>query len=76
MQAKYHSMMESVANVAVGYGVALASQLVIFPIYGIHISISTNIYIGIWFTVISIIRSYIMRRVFNRFTGDSEVKSC
>ena len=64
-QSRAHSLIESLANVAVGYGVALASQLLIFPLYGIHVSLSTNIAIGVWFTVISIARSYVIRRWFN-----------
>lgn len=66
-QSKKHSLIESMANILVGYGVALASQLAIFPIYGIHISLNDNIAIGIWFTVISLVRSYVIRRWFNGF---------
>jgi hypothetical protein len=67
-QTKRHSFIESLVNVAIGYGVALVSQLLIFPLYGIHIPISSNIAIGIWFTVISIVRSYVLRRWFNGLT--------
>ncbi|MDQ5907179.1 MAG: hypothetical protein QG660_215 [Pseudomonadota bacterium] len=52
-------------NVAIGYGVALASQILIFPFFGIHISLSDNLLIGAFFTVISIIRGYLVRRLFN-----------
>jgi hypothetical protein len=65
-QSRVMSAVESMANVAIGYGVALASQLLIFPLYGIHIELSTNIAIGLWFTAISIVRSYVVRRTFNR----------
>jgi len=68
MQLKRHSLLESVINVAVGYGVALLSQIVIFPLYGMEVSLSANIQIGVWFTVISIIRSYLLRRCFNKWT--------
>ena len=64
-QTKKHSLIESTINIAIGYLVALASQLVIFPFYGIEISIRQNLAIGAWFTVISIIRSYALRRWFN-----------
>lgn len=66
MQSKKHSLFESITNVLAGYGVALASQLVIFPFFNIHISLNDNIIIGLWFTLISIIRSYLLRRVFTR----------
>lgn len=67
-QTKTHSLLESLFNVAVGYSVALLSQLLIFPIYGIHIPLTDNIQIGLWFTVVSVLRSYILRRWFNRIT--------
>jgi membrane protein implicated in regulation of membrane protease activity len=52
-------------NIIIGYIVAIASQLLIFPMVGIHIPFTTNLQIGIWFTVISLIRSYVIRRWFN-----------
>ncbi len=68
MQKKSHSLIESFTNVLVGYGIALAAQLIIFPRFGIHISMSDNLMIGALFTVVSIVRSYALRRLFNRFT--------
>lgn len=67
MQSKKYSLIESISNVIIGYFVALISQIIIFPIFGIYISIKSNLYIGLWFTIISIIRSYLMRRLFNGF---------
>lgn len=60
------SFVESCANVAIGYGVAVASQVVIFPWFGIHVPLRSNLVIGLWFTAISIVRSYVLRRLFNR----------
>ena len=68
MQCKRHSFIESVINVAIGYFVALLSQIAIFPMFNIHVTLKDNIWIGLWFTVISIIRSYILRRMFTRIT--------
>ena len=65
MQTRLQSFIETVLNVAIGYGVALASQILIFPMFGIHISLSDNLLIGLFFTVISIIRGYLVRRLFN-----------
>ena len=65
-QSRAGSFMESCVNVAIGYFVALGSQLVVFPLFGIHVPLRTNLGIGAWFTVISIVRSYVVRRVFNR----------
>lgn len=65
-QSRLGSLVESLTNVAIGYGVALASQLLIFPRYGIEIPLSSNVAIGVWFTAISVLRSYAVRRLFNR----------
>ena len=68
MQSRAHSLIESVTNVAIGYGVAVASQLAVFPMFGIHVTLADNLAIGAWFTVISIVRSYMVRRWFTRRT--------
>lgn len=65
MQTKRQSAIESTINILVGYFVALLSQIIIFPFFGIHASLKTNIWIGIWFTVVSFFRSYFLRRYFN-----------
>lgn len=65
MQTRYQSMIETATSVAIGYLVALASQLAIFPLFGIYATLSDNMLIGAWFTVISIIRGYFVRRFFN-----------
>ncbi len=64
-QTRLESLLESIVNIFIGYGVALVSQLLIFPHFGIFVSLSTNLWIGAWFTVISLIRSYAIRRWFN-----------
>jgi uncharacterized membrane protein (DUF485 family) len=68
MQSKTHSLIESISNVVIGYFVALLSQIIIFPVFGIKVTLKENIYIGLWFTVVSIVRSYILRRIFTRRT--------
>lgn len=68
MQTKAHSLIESLTNVAIGYVVALTSQLAIFPMFGIHVPFTDNILIGLWFTVISVVRSYVLRRWFTKRT--------
>lgn len=66
MQSKKHSLIESITNVVIGYSVALASQLVIFPFFNIHVPISDNVKIGLWFTAVSLLRSYTIRRFFTK----------
>ncbi|MGF6862690.1 hypothetical protein ABIE69_003280, partial [Rhodobacteraceae bacterium MBR-64] len=56
---------ESVANVIVGYGVAVVTQILIFPIFGLHATLAQNLKMGAIFTVVSIARSFALRRVFD-----------
>lgn len=63
-QSRTMSAVESVTNVAVGFGVALATQLLLFPLFGIAASIGEHFAISAVFTVVSVIRSYVLRRGF------------
>jgi hypothetical protein len=69
MQSKKHSLFESFVNVLVGLGIAIASQRIIFPLLGHNVPVYQNLILAIYFTIISIIRSYALRRVFNKKTG-------
>ena len=65
MQTKRHSLIESLVNISIGYLTALFSQFLIFPLFDINIPIQDNLLIGLYFTIISLIRSYLVRRYFN-----------
>ena len=66
MQNKKESLIESLSTVAIGYTVAVFSQLLVFPIFNIHVSLTDNFLIALYFTFISVIRVYVVRRWFNR----------
>lgn len=63
-QSRLMSLVESVANVIVGYGVAVVTQILIFPIFGLHTTLAQNLQIGAIFTLVSIVRSFGLRRLF------------
>ena len=63
-QSRLMSLVESVANVIVGYGVAVFTQILIFPIFGLHTTLAQNLKMGAIFTIVSIARSFALRRVF------------
>ena len=65
MQSRFGSFVESIVGTIIGFIVAVISQLVIFPAYGVNVSLATNLKITFWFTVVSVIRAYLMRRAFN-----------
>lgn len=70
-QTRAMSAVESVVNVAIGYGVAVLSQIAIFPLFGVHLPLADNLAIGGYFTVISLARSYIVRRLFVRHSKEA-----
>lgn len=64
-QSRIASLAESVANIAVGFTVALLTQITVFPWFGIDIGIGENLGISAIFTGVSLARSYALRRLFN-----------
>lgn len=63
-QSRLMSLVEAIANVIVGYGVAVSTQILIFPMFGLHTTLAQNLKIGVIFTIVSIARSFALRRVF------------
>ena len=63
-QSRTMSLVEAVTHVIVGYGVAVVTQILIFPVFGLHTTLAQNLKMGAVFTVVSIARSFALRRVF------------
>lgn len=66
MQTRIESFIENVVNVLIGFLTALASQIIIFPFFNIYVSITENILLTFYFTIVSLIRGYLVRRYYNR----------
>ena len=64
LQSPKMSAVETVTSVAIGYAVALATQLAVFPLFAIEINHAQHVAMGAIFTVVSIVRSYLVRRMF------------
>jgi hypothetical protein len=64
-QTKLGSIAEAWANIAVGFTINYFANLTIFPLFGMHISAANNFWLGCIYTVISLVRSYVLRRYFN-----------
>jgi hypothetical protein len=63
------SLVEAVANVIVGYAVAVATQLLVFPLFALATTFGQNLAIGGIFTMVSLARSYLLRRMFEVIRG-------
>lgn len=63
-QSKLMSLVETVLSTVIGFGVALTTQILVFPLFGFNPPISHNLLIGAIFTVASIARGFLVRRLF------------
>jgi hypothetical protein len=63
-QSRAMSLVESLTNVAIGYGIAVVTQIVVFPLFGLSTTLAENMAMGAIFTVVSIARSFTLRRLF------------
>ena len=66
-QSRRLSLLEAVTNVVVGYVLAVLTQLLMFPWFGLTVSLQDNLAIGAAFVGVSLIRGYTLRRVFERW---------
>ena len=63
-QSRTMSFAEAVANVAIGYSIAVVTQILIFPVFGLHTTLAQNLKLGVAFSAVSITRSFALRRLF------------
>ena len=59
------SAIEASTNVLIGYLVSVAANIIILPLFGYNVTIGDSFAIGLAFTAVSLVRSYVLRRAFN-----------
>jgi hypothetical protein len=64
-QTRLGSLIEAIINVIIGFGINFTANMLIFPMFGFHITPGANFALGCIYTVISVARSYCVRRWFN-----------
>jgi hypothetical protein len=69
-QSRRLSLIEAITNTVVGYILAVATQLAVFPYFGLQVGILENLWIGLIFTCVSVLRGYALRRLFNGLTSE------
>ena len=67
MQSRRQSLIEASTNVVVGYALAVLTQIVVFPWFGLQVPFRDNLAIGAMFVIISLLRNYALRRLFERW---------
>lgn len=75
MQSKKLSLIESIVNVVSSFVIGVITQILVFPFYGLKISVMANISLTLIFSLTSFIRSYILRRIFNGISEKNAVKA-
>lgn len=68
-QSRTMSLIEATTNVVVGYLLAIATQIVVFPWFGIETGLAEHMTIGLAFVGVSLARGYLLRRCFERWRG-------
>jgi membrane protein implicated in regulation of membrane protease activity len=66
VQSKLESLTEAIINTFIGFVIAFISQLIFFPIVGVDVTLGQNLLLTVLFTLVSIIRTYVIRRYFNK----------
>ena len=73
-QTRLGSFIEACINILIGFSINFVMNLIILPIFGFHISLENNFYMGLMYTAVSIIRSYVIRRWFNSMIHNTTIK--
>lgn len=66
-QSKLESFIEAAVNTVLGYLTAMVTQIIFYPLFNIHVSIHDQLLLALLFTVVSLVRNYFVRRVFNNY---------
>jgi uncharacterized protein YacL len=65
-QSKKNSLIETITQNTVGLIISLIVQSILYPILGIPVSFKQNIIITIVFLIVSLVRGYVIRRIFDK----------
>ena len=73
-QSVKHSWLEAWVNIFIGFSINYLANLAILPLFGFHISLVNNFYMGLIYTGISLVRQFWLRRYFNRMMIKMHIK--
>tara|TARA_R110000796_G_scaffold134716_3_gene250512 strand:+ start:1976 stop:2200 length:225 start_codon:yes stop_codon:yes gene_type:complete len=74
MQSKRQSIIEVALGTVIGLTTSFVIQIIIYPLLNIPISINENLIITLIFFIASLLRSYLVRRMFNKIFNKDESK--
>ena len=65
MQSKKQSLIETLTSVFVGWLIGVILNLTVLPLFDYNITVVDSLWVSLIFTVISVVRGYLIRRFFN-----------
>lgn len=65
MQSRRGSLAEAITGTIVGLLVAFVMNVWLYKAYGVHASFKQTGWITVWMTFVSLIRGYLLRRMFD-----------
>ena len=66
-QSKLESLIESAINTGLGFLVAMVTQILIYPLFDIDVTVGDQALLALIFTAVSLVRGYVVRRYFNTY---------
>lgn len=64
-QTRLGSLIEAGINILIGFWINYVANLLILPLFGLNISLLDNFFLGLLYTLVSVARSYAVRRWFD-----------
>lgn len=74
-QSRSDSLMEALTNTAIGFIISMSAWVIVSPVTGVYISMKQNLEVTAVFTVVSIARQYVLRRMFDGRSPWQAIKS-
>jgi hypothetical protein len=65
MQTKRMSFIESLTNIFIGYCINFTANMIVLPFFVDGFTVQDNLIVGGIYTLISLVRTYLIRRCFN-----------
>ena len=65
MQTKKWSMIESMTSTTIGWLIGVILNMLVLPLFDYNITVIDSLWVSLIFTVVSVIRGYVIRRFFN-----------
>lgn len=74
MQSKGQSLKEALTSTALGFGINYIATIVVLNAFALPVGPGKALHISVIFTLISVVRVYLVRRYFNKGDADDNAR--